>query len=96
MRTFYVRPQCDAGYGASDGRSYENAWNGLAAVDWGAMSSGGPTQLWVCGDPSGQPGFITVFVERSYIASEAAGNAGANAAVPAARPDPRRESPQPV
>jgi hypothetical protein len=92
MRTFYVRPQCDAGYGSSDGRSYENARNGLAAVDWSAMTTGGPTQLWVCGDPSGQPGFITVFVERSYIASEAAGSA----ALFAASPDPRRESPQPV
>ena len=86
MRTFYVRPQSDAGYGRGDGSSYHDAWNGLAAVDWSAMSGGEPTQLWVCGDPSGQPGFITVLVERSYLAQE--GNA--------ARPDPRRKSPQPV
>lgn len=92
MRTFYVRPQCEAGYGKGDGTSYDNAWSGLAAVDWRAMSGGEPTQLWVCGDPSGQPGFITVFVERSYIATEAA------AAQPesATSPHPRRESPQPV
>ena len=86
MRRFYVRPQCEAGYGRGDGTSYDNAWNGLAAVDWSAMSDGEPTQLWVCGDPSGQPGFITVFVEQSYLAQEAN----------AANPDPRRESPQPV
>ena len=45
MRTFYVRPQNDTGYGRSDGTSYDNAWNGLAAVDWSAMSGGEPTQL---------------------------------------------------
>lgn len=88
MRTFYVRPQCDAGYGRGDGTTYDNAWNGLAAVDWSAMPSGEPTQLWVCGDPSGQPGFITVFVERSYLATEEA--------AASASPYPRRESPQPV
>ena len=92
MRKFYVRPQCDDGYGAGDGTSYENAWNGLAAVDWSAMSAGEPAQLWVCGDPQGQPGFMTVFVEWSYIAT--AGNAAAIAAT--ASPDTRRESPQPV
>jgi hypothetical protein len=90
MRKFYVRPQCDQGYGAGDGTSYENAWNGLAAVDWSTMPSGEPTQLWVCGDPQGQPGFITVFVERSYIAT------ASEAIAPAASPHPRRESPQPV
>jgi len=88
MRKFYVRPQCDAGYGSGDGASYENAWNGLAAVDWSAMSVGEPAQLWVCGDPQGQPGFMTVFVEWSYIATAAA--------APATSPDSRRESPQPV
>jgi hypothetical protein len=91
MRKFYVRPQCDNGYGTSDGTSYDNAWNGLAAVDWNTMSAGEPAQLWVCGDPQGQPGFMTVFVERSYIEAEARA-----AAVPAPSPDPRRESPQPV
>jgi len=89
MRTFYVRPQCEAGYGNGDGTSYDNAWNGLAAVDWSAVSAGEPAQLWVCGDPQGQPGFMTVYVEWSYIAREAA-------AAAAASPDPRRESPQPV
>ena len=91
MRKFFVRPQRDAGYGSGDGTSYENAWNGLAAVDWSAMAAGEPSQLWVCGDPQGQPGFMTVFVERSYIEAAAAADAAA-----APRPDPRRESPQPV
>jgi hypothetical protein len=89
MRTFYVRPQCDTGYGNGDGRSYENAWNGLVAVDWGAMSAE-PAQLWVCGDPQGQPGFVTVFVERSYLEAASAADATATS------PDSRRESPQPV
>ena len=89
MKTFYVRPQCDAGYGAGNGTSYDNAWNGLAAVDWSAISAGEPAQLWVCGDPKGQPGFMTVFVELSYIASAAATPAAASTA-------PRQESPQPA
>ena len=84
MRKFYVRPQRDAGYGRGDGTSYEDAWNGLGAVDWSAMSEGEPVQLWVCGDPGGVPGFMTIFVERSYLAAAATGS------------DPRRESPQPV
>ena len=84
MKKFYVRPQRAEGYGSGDGTSYENAWNGLAAVDWEAMSHGEPAQLWVCGDPGGKPGFMTIFVERSYLESATA------------NPVPRRESPQPV
>ena len=94
MRIFYVRPQRDAGYGSGDGQSYESAWNGLQAVDWRAMSAEEPAQLWVCGDPQGQPGFMTVFVEWSYIATEAA--AATQTGKGASSPDPRRESPQPV
>jgi hypothetical protein len=90
MKKFYVRPQCDTGYGSGDGSSYENAWNGLAAVDWKRVSVDEPAQLWVCGDPQGQPGFMTVFVERSYIEAASAADAAATS------PDPRRESPQPV
>ena len=88
MKKFYVRPQCSEGYGNGDGSSYENAWNGLAAVDWSAMPDAEPTQLWVCGDPKGQPGFVTIFVERSYLAQQES--------AAAARTDSRRESPQPV
>lgn len=84
MKKFYVRPERAEGYGSGEGTSYENAWNGLAAVDWGAMSAGEPAQLWVCGDPGGAPGFMTIYVERSYLASATAS------------PFPRRESPQPV
>ena len=33
-----------------DGASYENAWNGFDAVDWGALSKNDPpATLWVCG-----------------------------------------------
>ena len=84
-RTYYVRPERDGGYGAGDGSSYEDAWNGPEAIDWRAIRAGEAT-LWVCGDPAGPGGFFTVFVERSYL----------EAAEPAARPFPRRESPQPV
>lgn len=91
MKTFYVRPQCDAGYGAGDGTSYENAWNGLPAVDWAALSAAEPATLWVCGDPQGQPGFMTVFVEWSFLLQSVPTSEHA-----APRPDPRRESPQPV
>ena len=84
MKTFYVRPRCETGYGQGDGSSYEHAWNGIEAVDWQALARE-PAQLWVCGDPQGcTSGFMTVFVEKSYLASEAP------------HPLPRRESPQPV
>ena len=66
-KTFYVRPKSDAGYGSGDGTSYENAWNGMDAVDWNVMSRSEPATLWVCGSPEGQSGFLTVFVEKSYL-----------------------------
>jgi len=34
MKTYYVRPQREGGYGAGDGATYESAWNGLDQVDW--------------------------------------------------------------
>jgi hypothetical protein len=82
MRTFYVRPQSDAGYGRGDGASYENAWNGLKSVDWQALA-GVPATLWVCGRPDSMTeGFVTMHVEWSYLKSHG---------VPA-RPHTRRES----
>jgi len=84
MKTFYVRPQCDAGYGAGDGSTYENAWNGMQAVDWSALSSAEPATLWVCGDPQGQPGFMTVFVELSYFSGSRASAPERGALLPAA------------
>lgn len=66
MRTFYVRPDNDSGYGNGDGTSYENAWNGLKSVVWEALS-GDPATLWVCGSPEGPGGFVTMFVEWSYL-----------------------------
>ena len=50
MRTFYVRPERASGYGAGDGTSYENAWNGLAAVDWDALAAFAPAIVLVCGE----------------------------------------------
>jgi hypothetical protein len=69
MRIFYVRPACDAGYGKGDGTSYENAWNGFKSVDWQALA-GAPATLWVCGDPGGPGGFVTLHVEWSYLKSQ--------------------------
>jgi len=82
-KTFYVRPQRDAGYGSGDGTSYENAWNGLDAVDWEVMRRAEPAKLWVCGDREEQSGFVTVFVEKSYLET-------------ASRPHTRRELTEPV
>ena len=91
MRTFYVRPERACGYGAGDGSSYENAWNGMGGVDWQAMSEAEPATLWVCGAGDAPSGFLTVFVEMSYLKN------GGSALEPAApSTDPRRESPQPV
>jgi hypothetical protein len=59
MRTFYVRPQCDAGYGSGNGKELRERLERAAGGRLGAMSAE-PAQLWVCGDPRGQPGFMTV------------------------------------
>ena len=53
-QTYYVRPQAEAGtYGAEDGSSYENAWNGLNAVQWAKPKEVGKVgpgdTLYVCG-----------------------------------------------
>src|SRR5260221_8641094 len=85
MRTFYVRPESDTGYGRGDGTSYENAWNGFKAVSWEALS-GAPATLWVCGGPEGPPGFVTLHVEWGYLKA----NDGET------RPPPPLESPIPV
>jgi hypothetical protein len=86
VRTFYIRPECDAGYGSGDGTSYDNAWNGFKAVNWDALR-GGPATVWVCGGAesmaTGPAGFITLHVEWSYLKANDR----------EARPDPRRESP---
>jgi hypothetical protein len=90
IRIFYVRPECAGGYGKGDGSSYENAWNGFKSVNWQALS-GQPATLWVCGDPGGPGGFVTLHVEWSYLDN----NAKAANEIPA-RPHTRRESPVPV
>ncbi|MGQ0656428.1 MAG: hypothetical protein ACT4P4_29915 [Betaproteobacteria bacterium] len=80
---FYVRPRTAGGYGRSDGSSYENAWNGLEAVDWDRMSRAGAATLRVCGEREEPSAFVTVFVEKSYLET-------------APRPHPRRELTEPV
>jgi hypothetical protein len=68
IRTFYVRPECESGYGKGDGTSYEHAWNGFQSIKWGELA-GQPATLWVCGDPGGPGGFVTLHVEWSYLQS---------------------------
>ena len=84
MRKFYVRPDCEAGYGKGDGTSYANAWNGFKSVDWDVLRSG-PATLWLCGESvaNAPTGFVTVHIEWSYLKANER----------EARPDPRRESP---
>jgi hypothetical protein len=80
-----VRPDCASGYGTGDGSSYENAWNGFRSVDWSALA-GQPATLWVCGEPGGPGGFVTLHVEWSYLNH----NTAKNHEIPA-RPHTRRE-----
>jgi hypothetical protein len=82
MRIFYVRPERELPYGAGDGTSYENAWNGFRSVNWDALA-GQPATLWVCGGADGPAGFVTLHVEWSYLEGHEI----------QARPDSRRESP---
>ena len=89
IRTFYVRPETAGGYGRGDGSSYEHAWNGFQAVNWNALA-GQPATLWVCGEPDGPGGFVTLHVEWSYL------NKANQANEIPARPHTRRESPVPV
>ena len=106
MRIFYVRPGKEGRYGAGDGSSYENAWNGFDAIDWSAVAACEPATVWLCGDPAcgRSAGFLSVQVEWSYLAANAAKHALQSAANDRdnqaenheARPHPRRESAQPV
>ena len=86
IKTFYVRPDCASGYGMGDGSSYENAWNGFRSVNWSALA-GQPATLWVCGEPGGPGGFVTLHVEWSYL-----NNNTVNPNEIPARPHTRRES----
>jgi len=91
MKLFYVRPARDGGYGAGDGSSYENAWNGWHGVDWAAVRRAEPATVWVCGDAAEPSAFMTVHVELSYLEQ-----GGDDLEPRQAGPIPRRESPQPV
>jgi hypothetical protein len=98
IRTFYVRPQSAAGYGAGDGSSYQDAWNGFQSVDWAALA-GQPATLWVCGEPGGGPGgFVTLHVEWSYLKSQPENFVAPESVAPQSqtRINTRRESPVPV
>jgi hypothetical protein len=92
MRTFYVRPESAAGYGNGDGSSYEHAWNGFKSVNWEALA-GQPATLWVCGEPGGPGGFVTLHVEWSYLQSP---QENLPASESKTRINTRRESPVPV
>jgi hypothetical protein len=86
MKIFYVRPPREGAYGRGDGTSYENAWNGVARVDWDAVAAAEPATVWVCGNPDKRSaGFVTVQVERAYLEESDLESAET-------RPHPRRES----
>lgn len=89
IRTFYVRPECAGGYGKGDGSTYEHAWNGFRSVDWDALA-GQPATLWVCGEPGGPGGFVTLHVEWSYLQSKQGHPAASESQT---RTNTRRESP---
>ena len=63
MRVFYVRPARAGGYGASDGSSYGDAWNGFDAVDWSALARAGSAALVKVCVPSG---FVPILVNWSF------------------------------
>ena len=67
MRIFYVRPAKHGGYGEGNGSSYDNAWNGLSAVDWPEVRRHEPATVWVCGNGERPSDFMTVHVELSYL-----------------------------
>ena len=87
IRTFYVRPETPGGYGKGDGTSYEHAWNGFRSVNWQALA-GQPATLWVCGEPGGPGGFVTLHVEWSYLQSNTEIQVATESKT---RTDPRRE-----
>jgi hypothetical protein len=92
MKIYYVRPARPGGYGDGDGTSYEHAWNGIEAVQWGRLSGDQAATLWVCGGGGGRPGFLTMNVELSYL--DQLSESEAEIVTP--RTHTRRKSPQPV
>ena len=49
-QTWFARPQMDTGsYGNDDGRSYEDAWNGLQESVWGVEGIEAGDTLYICG-----------------------------------------------
>ncbi|MCF6174641.1 MAG: right-handed parallel beta-helix repeat-containing protein [Victivallaceae bacterium] len=45
---YFVRPPLSGGYGAGNGTTYTDAWNGWSNINWGSM--GGGDTLYICGD----------------------------------------------
>ncbi len=86
MQIFYVRPARPGGYGRGDGRSFEHAWNGFRAIEWGTVAAAEPATVWVCGNESAPSSFTTVHVEASYLQQS-----GGIDLETEARPHPRRE-----
>ena len=63
MYIFYVRPERESRYGTGDGTSYENAWNGLAAVDWEVLAQFAPATVLICGEATGRDRVIPLRVD---------------------------------
>jgi hypothetical protein len=69
MRIFYVRPERASRYGAGDGTSYENAWNGFASIDWAVLAAFAPVMVAICGDAAGRDRLIALEVDWNSRAS---------------------------
>jgi hypothetical protein len=63
MTTFYVRPERESRYGSGDGTSYDNAWNGFAAVDWDVLLAQAPATILVCAEATGRERLIALRVD---------------------------------
>ena len=89
IRTFYVRPESSAAMARATARATRTP--GTASSRWtGRRSPAQPATLWVCGEPGGPGGFVTLHVEWSYLNNNA--TTVDEIEIPA-RPHPRREPP---
>jgi len=73
----FVRPKRAGNYGAGDGSSYENAWNGFSAMsdrEWGTLNAAGVSStLWVCGTHAEYIDFVSYQSEFGGAGFTAAG-----------------------
>ena len=76
--TWYVRPY-GGSYGAENGTSYANAWDGLGRVIWGSSGVKAGDTLYICGTHPSPNHYVggTAVNGHTYLAIGASGTAGA-------------------